>query len=137
MSSPLGGFYLAAQQRRIQALQRQRSTPKCRLNVTLTGDDRPLIAHCLALKPGVSELGNQTVNIRLCASFTPTGLLKVVSDIYLCAADEPRHIGTQELYLSPNDPVTSLVAGNPHYRLTLMATQIAQDHTKPNSGESS
>ncbi len=127
MSSPLGGFYLAAQQRRIQALQRQRSTPKCRLNFTLTGDDRPLIAQCLTLEPGDSDLGNQAVTIRLCASFTPTGLLKVVSDIYLCAADEPRHIGTQELYLSPNDPVTSLVAGNCRYRLTLMATQFAQD----------
>ncbi|QYJ89460.1 hypothetical protein [Shewanella halotolerans] len=137
MSSPLGGFYLAAQQRRMQALQRQRDTPKCRLNLTLTCDDRPLIAQCLTLEPGVSELSNQTVSIQLCSSFTPTGLLKVVSDIYLCTADEPRHIGTQELYLSPNEPVTSLVAGNCHYRLTLMASQLAQDNTKQNRLESS
>ncbi|QYJ81919.1 hypothetical protein [Shewanella aegiceratis] len=133
MSSPLGGFYLAAQQRRMQALQRQRSTPKCRLNFTLTGDDQPLIAQSLTLESGVSELANETVTIRLCANFTPTGLLKVVSDIYLCTADEPRHVGTQELYLSLNEAVTSLVAGNPHYRLTLMATQFAQD--KSNQAE--
>ncbi|CAM4126696.1 hypothetical protein [Shewanella aquimarina] len=124
MSSPLGGFYLSAQQRKMHAEQRERNTFKFRLNFSLTCDHQVLIERLLTLEPGTSELANRAVSIKLCSSFTPTGLLKVVSDIYLCATTEPRHIGRQELYLSYDDPVTSLVAGSTHYRLSLLATQI-------------
>ena len=124
MSSPLGGFYLSAQQRKMHAELREYNAPKCRLNFSLTCDHKVLIERLLTLKPGTSEIANRAVSIKLCSSFTPTGLLKVVSDIYLGATAEPRHIGTQELYLSYDDPVSSLVAGSALYRLTLLATQI-------------
>jgi hypothetical protein len=126
MSSPLGGFYLSAINRRTRAKFKLAS----QLYVSLSAELQINCSSEINLQEDVcigsnSCFENAFVKLEFTTEVLSTGLLQVACSIYKkLPHDQLKCIGMQELNLSPNEVVTTVVQGNTNIVLIVSASPI-------------
>ena len=121
MSSPLGGFYIGAYNRKKAAQEEQKSRVKLTADVALHFDDKCVLEQQLLIEVGIKALlSSDSAQIELTSSISDSGLCCLVLDVTGKGAfDSWGEIGAQQVNLARGDSLTTQVCGNERVKIAI------------------
>lgn len=120
MSSPLGGFYLSAAQRKQKAKFELSNRTQIRLDIGLENKQSVLLTDSRKMYVGEEqEFTHGELTITVNTTILDSGLLSVV-----CKIKGNNFVGEQGFNLSPNETISSLVEANEQMKMTVLASSL-------------
>jgi hypothetical protein len=121
MSSPLGGFYIGAYNRKKAAEVEQENRVKLTADIALYFDDKSVFEQQLSIEVGIQGLfGSDSAQIEVTSSISDSGLCCLELDVTGKGAFEDfGNIGAQQVNLAPGDSLTTQVCGNERVKVLI------------------
>ncbi len=121
MSSPLGGFYIGAYNRKKAAEQEQKARVKLTADVALYFDGQCVFEQQLFIEVGIKGLfSSDSAQIEVTSSISDSGLCCLELDV--CGKGAYEHlgkIGAQQVNLAPGDSLTTQVCANERVKVAI------------------
>ncbi len=126
LSSPLGGFYLSAINRRSRAKFDLAAQVHISVTIAVQLNGESKINQQQQVCIGNSSMvENKTIKVEFSTEVLASGLLQLACTIFKKTSDnQSNYLGKQELNLSPNESLSSLVEGGKSLLLTVIAAPV-------------
>lgn len=124
MSSPLGGYYISAINRKTRAsfdLAKQINV-LLSVSISFNGEVKLTSQHELIVGND-TVVENQQLSMQISSEILETGLLKLDCHINELTGS-CCNLGQQIVNLSPNEQITTIIADSEDYKLSLMASAL-------------
>lgn len=125
MSSPLGGFYIAAHNRKKAAQDTEKNKVRFSADITLMFDEvEVLVQSPLLCADEPCRLDSKHASIAITPAVLSSGLISLKCDVMAKGKYANKGtIGEQQLNIEPGEAVSTLVAGNCGVKLTVVLSR--------------